>query len=140
MDQSYFHPEHGECEHLRTEGIYWIVRFRGSPHELRLGPSRVASRNRRLKRGRIRPYQRPVVHAGALVRSSIDWASLVGRHLFRRGLRGCLPSNSRQLQQCRRSLVRRQQRLRSHLRPRRLTPRAADFGKHLSRCVPASAR
>jgi hypothetical protein len=39
MDQRYFHPEHGECEHLRTEGIYWIVRFRGSPHEQRLGPS-----------------------------------------------------------------------------------------------------
>ena len=39
MDKRYFHPEHGECEHLRTEGIYWIVRFSGSPHEQRLGPS-----------------------------------------------------------------------------------------------------
>jgi hypothetical protein len=39
MAHTYFHPEHGECEHLRTEGIYWIVRFKGSPHEGRLGPS-----------------------------------------------------------------------------------------------------
>ena len=39
MGQRYFHSENGECEHLRTEGIYWIMRFRGSPHEHRLGPS-----------------------------------------------------------------------------------------------------
>ena len=39
MGQRYFHPDHGECEHLRAEGIYWIVRFAGSPHEQRLGPS-----------------------------------------------------------------------------------------------------
>ncbi|MCX7392533.1 MAG: DUF2791 family P-loop domain-containing protein [Planctomycetales bacterium] len=39
MDQRYYHQEHGECEHLRTVGIYWIVRFRGSPHERKLSPS-----------------------------------------------------------------------------------------------------
>ena len=39
MGQRYLHPEYGECEYLRAEGIYWIVRFAGSPHEQRLGPS-----------------------------------------------------------------------------------------------------